>query len=93
MTSDHYELERRLSAVERKMDQVLDAIKGNGLGVSKGLAGRMDDADESSEAVAARVQRLESWRQRIIWTAIGAGAGAGLGSSGLILVAVRLLGA
>lgn len=70
-------MEERLSEIDGKVDEILTALRGDNLGTSAGLVQEFKD-------IKTRVRKLETLKNKMIWTAIGAGIAGGLSLSKLV---------
>jgi hypothetical protein len=77
------ELHARLTPLEDNMGKILQALTGNGLGVSKGLIGCVRSLEEQQETQQGRLDCIENRWQKIKWAVIGIALGSGLGGAGL----------
>lgn len=64
-------MQQRLERVENKLDNVLNALKGDDLGQSKGLVSEVKE-------LKIRLQVLEDIKKRFVWITIGAGVAGGM---------------
>ena len=77
--------EKKIEAIDRKLDSVLVLLRGNELDKQDtGLVGTMNDIDD-------RVKRLERWKDRIIVIAISLSVPAGLGIKETFIAIKHLL--
>ncbi len=71
--------------------EILDCLKGNGLGAQKGMIERVDDLERAEEATAIEIRGLRrdlrEWRLKIKWATIGYGAGSG----GIVVGAIAII--
>jgi hypothetical protein len=73
MAMTNEQVEEKLVSVERKVSTILDLIAGNNLNKDdKGIVGKVVSHDD-------RLDDLEKWRDRLVWTVIGMGLPASVG--------------
>jgi hypothetical protein len=73
MAMTNEQVEEKLISVERKVSTILDLIAGNNLNKDdKGIVGKVVSHDD-------RLDDLEKWRDRLVWTVIGMGLPASVG--------------
>lgn len=63
-------MEDQLTDIDNKVDEILSALKGDKFGQSAGIIKDFQD-------LKSRVRKIENWKNKIIWTAMGAGIAAG----------------
>lgn len=70
-----YELEEKMTSIDKKLTQVVDAILGNPLtkngGVAKeidGLKDKIKELEGKLERQDVKLEKQEEFRKRIIWT-------------------------
>lgn len=63
-------MEEQLTDIDGKVDEILSALKGDAFGQNAGIIQEFKD-------LKSRVRKLEDLKQKMIWTAMGAGLAAG----------------
>jgi len=78
-----HEVKKELEAITKKVDAVLTILTGNEYDVTMGLlnrfgefANRMQVLEKQTEE---RLYKLEKWKDRVVWIAVGAGITSGGG--------------
>lgn len=74
-----------ITQIQADVAEILRALKGNGLGVSKGLISRVETNCQS-------IKRLDRIIDRTRWTFAGVGLGAGVAGGGLVAATARFFG-
>lgn len=64
-------MEEQLNDIDVKVDEILFALKGDVFGHNAGVI-------QEFKELKSRVRKLEDLKQRLIWTAMGAGLAVGL---------------
>lgn len=77
--------DKTLTQIRDDVTEILRALKGNGLGVSKGLIYRV-------ESNCTSIKRLDRIIDRTRWTFAGVGLGAGIVGGGLVAAVARVFG-
>jgi hypothetical protein len=77
-------MEEQLNDIDGKVDEILSALKGDTFGLNAGLSQDFKD-------LKSRVRKLEDLKQRMIWTAMGAGLAAGFTLDKVWLIIQKLL--
>lgn len=86
MTDESLTVEIR--ELHRKVDELVVAITGNGMGVSKGLVGCVQEQEDKIETLCTRVSALEDRWKKVMWM----GSGLVLGTSGLTAWLTHIIG-
>ncbi|MBO9671974.1 MAG: hypothetical protein J7577_00910 [Sphingobacteriaceae bacterium] len=63
-------MEGQLNEIGDKVDEILGALKGDSMGTSTGLIADFKD-------LKIRVRKMEDFKNKMIWVAMGAGLAAG----------------
>jgi len=63
-------MEDQLQNINGKLDDIMSAIKGDAFGQNAGIIAEIKD-------LKSRVRKMEDLKQRLMWTALGAGLAAG----------------
>lgn len=64
-----YDLEEKMSSIDGKLTQVVDAILGNPLTKSGGFVDDIKLLKQKIEVLENKVQKQEDFKKRIAWTA------------------------
>lgn len=71
------DLEEKLDTVESKVDQILTALVGSDLTLSKGIV-------QEIKELKTRILKLENLRNRVMWMSMGAGIAGGFSITKII---------
>ena len=63
-----YELEEKMSSIDGKLTQVVDAILGNPLTKSGGFIDDVSTLKERVKSLESKVEKQEEFKRRIAWT-------------------------
>jgi hypothetical protein len=63
-----YDLEEKMSSIDGKLTQVVDAILGNPLTKSGGFADKIEILEEKITLMEKKIEKQEEFRRRIMWT-------------------------
>ncbi len=63
-----YELEEKMTSIDTKLSQVVDAILGNPLTRSGGFIKDIEIMKEKIQEVENKIQAQEEFKKKIIWT-------------------------
>ena len=63
-----YELEEKMTSIDTKLSQVVDAILGNPLTKSGGFIKDIEIMKEKIQEVENKIQSQEEFKKKIIWT-------------------------
>lgn len=73
MGMDANELEKKIVGIEKSLSKVLSLLGGNDLDKDdNGIVGTVSEHDK-------RIENLEKWKDRFVWTVIGLGLPSGIG--------------
>ena len=64
-----YELEEKMTSIDGKLTQVVDAILGNPLTKSGGFVDKIDVLEEKVVSMEKKIEKQDEFRRRITWTA------------------------
>jgi hypothetical protein len=74
-----YDLEEKMSSIDGKLTQVVDAILGNPLTKSGGFIDKIEMLEEKVVLMEKKIEKQDEFRKRITWT------------GGIIIAALLLL--
>ncbi len=74
-----YDLEEKMSSIDGKLTQVVDAILGNPLTKSGGFVDKIELLEEKVALMEKKIEKQDEFRKRITWT------------GGIIITALLLL--
>jgi hypothetical protein len=63
-----YDLEEKMSSIDGKLTQVVDAILGNPLTKSGGFVDKIEILEEKITLMEKKIEKQEEFRRRIMWT-------------------------
>jgi len=63
-----YDLEEKMSSIDGKLTQVVDAILGNPLTKSGGFVDKIEILEEKITLMEKKIEKQEEFRRRITWT-------------------------
>jgi septal ring factor EnvC (AmiA/AmiB activator) len=63
-----YDLEEKMTSIDTKLTQVVDAILGNALTKSGGFVKDIDDLKEKIKILEDKLQKQEDFKKRFTWT-------------------------
>lgn len=63
-----YDLEEKMSSIDGKLTQVVDAILGNPLTKSGGFVEKIELLEEKIEVMEKKIDKQEEFKKRITWT-------------------------
>lgn len=63
-----YDLEEKMTSIDTKLTQVVDAILGNALTKSGGFVKDIDDLKEKIKILEDKLQKQEEFKKRFTWT-------------------------
>jgi len=63
-----YDLEEKMSSIDGKLTQVVDAILGNPLTKSGGFVDKIEIKEEKITLMEKKIEKQEEFRRRITWT-------------------------
>jgi tetrahydromethanopterin S-methyltransferase subunit G len=63
-----YDLEEKMSSIDSKLTQVVDAILGNPLTKSGGFVDKIEVLEEKITLMEKKIEKQEEFRRRITWT-------------------------
>jgi hypothetical protein len=63
-----YDLEEKMSSIDGKLTQVVDAILGNPLTKSGGFVDKIEILEEKIALMEKKIEKQEEFRRRITWT-------------------------
>jgi hypothetical protein len=63
-----YDLEEKMSSIDGKLTQVVDAILGNPLTKSGGFVDKIEMLEEKIILMEKKIEKQEEFRRRITWT-------------------------
>lgn len=63
-----YDLEEKMSSIDGKLTQVVDAILGNPLTKSGGFVEKIEMLEEKIEVMEKKIDKQEEFKKRITWT-------------------------
>jgi tetrahydromethanopterin S-methyltransferase subunit G len=63
-----YDLEEKMSSIDGKLTQVVDAILGNPLTKSGGFVDKIEMLEEKITLMEKKIEKQEEFRRRITWT-------------------------
>jgi hypothetical protein len=63
-----YDLEEKMSSIDGKLTQVVDAILGNPLTKSGGFVDKIEVLEEKITLMEKKIEKQEEFRRRITWT-------------------------
>jgi hypothetical protein len=63
-----YDLEEKMSSIDGKLTQVVDAILGNPLTKSGGFVEKIDVLEEKIALMEKKIEKQDEFRRRITWT-------------------------
>lgn len=73
------EMEEKMTSIDAKLTQVVDAILGNSLTKSGGFVNDIDKLKEKIELLEAQVKKQEEFKKKFTWTV-------GLVSAGALII-------
>lgn len=62
------EMEEKMTSIDAKLTQVVDAILGNSLTKSGGFVNDIDELKEKIELLEAQVKKQEEFKKKFTWT-------------------------
>ena len=62
------EMEEKMTSIDAKLTQVVDAILGNSLTKSGGFVNDIDKLNEKIELLEAQVKKQEEFKKKFTWT-------------------------
>ena len=63
-----YDLEEKMTSIDTKLTQVVDAILGNALTKSGGFVKDIDDLKDKIKILEDKLQKQEDFKKRFTWT-------------------------
>ncbi len=63
-----YELEEKMTSIDTKLTQVVDAILGNSLTKTGGFVNDIDELKKKIELLEAQVKKQEEFKKKFSWT-------------------------
>lgn len=63
-----YDLEEKMTSIDTKLTQVVDAILGNALTKSGGFVKDIDDLKDKIKILEEKLQKQEDFKKRFTWT-------------------------
>lgn len=63
-----YDLEEKMTSIDTKLTQVVDAILGNALTKSGGFVKDIDDLKDKIKILEDKLQQQEDFKKRFTWT-------------------------
>lgn len=63
-----YDLEEKMSSIDGKLTQVVDAILGNPLTKSGGFIDKIEMLEEKVTLMEKKIEKQDEFRKRITWT-------------------------
>lgn len=63
-----YDLEEKMTSIDTKLTQVVDAILGNALTKSGGFVKDIDDLKDKIKILEDKLQKQEEFKKRFTWT-------------------------
>lgn len=63
-----YDLEEKMTSIDTKLTQVVDAILGNALTKSGGFVKEIDDLKDKIKILEEKLQKQDEFKKRFTWT-------------------------
>lgn len=63
-----YDMEEKISSIDTKLTQVVDAILGNPLTKTGGFVNDIDILQEKIKVLEQKVEKQEEFKKRLMWT-------------------------
>lgn len=63
-----YDLEEKMTSIDTKLTQVVDAILGNALTKSGGFVAELSDLKVKMKTLEDKLEKQERFKSRILWT-------------------------
>lgn len=63
-----YDLEEKMTSIDTKLTQVVDAIIGNAITKSGGFVKDIDDLKEKIKTLEEKLQEQETFKKKFTWT-------------------------
>ena len=63
-----YDLEEKMTSIDTKLTQVVDAIIGNAITKSGGFVKDIDDLKEKIKTLEEKLQQQETFKKKFTWT-------------------------
>lgn len=63
-----YDLEEKMTSIDTKLTQVVDAIIGNAITKSGGFVKDIDDLKEKIKTLEDKLQQQETFKKKFTWT-------------------------